>query len=239
MADFIDTSHKTLAVRIADRLRSEILSKKIDTGTRITAKEIADQWNTSQVPVREAFSILAGEGLLEINPYRGAIVKTMSQESINEINDIVGAMEVLLCLRCLKIGYSEELINNLVSINRELEEFAVRLPDDNDFWLGEPSEEDIKNAVIRVETNIRFHRAMYSIDKGSEIYRLYEIYVARLEAVRHYYAMPKKRVIETVQEHYMLIDAIKANDPAELERVMNLHSQNSRIRFEIYKGSKV
>ena len=239
MADFYETSHKTLAVRIADDLRTDILSKKIATGSRITAKEIADQWNTSQVPVREAFSILAGEGLLEINPYRGATVKIMSQESIDEVNDIVGALEALLCRRCLRIGYSDELIERLASTNRELEVFAKSLPDDDSFFVDDPTEEDIRNAVRRVETNIRFHRLLYSLDRGSEIYRLYEIYVSRLEAVRHYYAMPKKRVIETVQEHYMIIDAIKAHDINKLEQVMRLHSNNSKIRFDLYKGSMV
>ena len=82
MAEIFDGSHKTIAVKIAEKLRDDILSKRITPGTHITAKEIADYWHSSQVPVREAFSILAGEGFLEINAYRGATVLMLNQEKI-------------------------------------------------------------------------------------------------------------------------------------------------------------
>ena len=235
MADYYETSHKTLAVRIADKLRDEILSKKVAPGSRITAKEIADAWKTSQVPVREAFSILAGEGLVEINPYRGATVMGLSQERMDEVSEIVGAMVVLLCKRCLNIGYSEELLEELYSINRELQALAERLPDDERFFSDRFTDEYKRFAIERVTTNIRFHRALYSLAKASETYRVYEKYVTMLEAVRHYYAMPKSRVIETVQEHYLFLEAIKAKDLEKLESAVKHHSENSRIRFELYK----
>lgn len=59
---------------MADQLRDDIVSHRIKPGSRITAKEIADKYGVSSMPVREAFSMLCGENLLEMNPYRGATV---------------------------------------------------------------------------------------------------------------------------------------------------------------------
>lgn len=64
----------TIANRVADQLRDDIVSHRIKPGSRITAKEIADKYGVSSMPVREAFSMLCGENLLEMNPYRGATV---------------------------------------------------------------------------------------------------------------------------------------------------------------------
>ena len=60
----------TIANRVADQLRDDIVSHRIKPGSRITAKEIADKYGVSSMPVREAFSMLCGENLLEMNPYR-------------------------------------------------------------------------------------------------------------------------------------------------------------------------
>ena len=222
-----DTVTKTLPVRMADQLRADIMSKEIAPGSRITAKQIADLWNTSQVPVREAFSILAGEGLLEINAYRGATVLELSEDRINEINDIVGAVEFLLCRKCMKIGFSDELLQELYSINKELEDLTEKISDTNQL------------AIERVTLNMHFHRTMYSICEGTETYRLYVRYVKHLEAVRHVYAMPKDRIIETVHEHYQLIDAAKNGDIEKLISVIRIHSMNSRVRFGLYQGNVI
>lgn len=222
-----DVVTKTLPARMAEQLRRDIISKEIAPGSHITAKEIAELWHTSQVPVREAFSILAGEGLIEINAYRGVTVLELSEERINEINDIVGALEVLLCRMCIQKGVSPELIEALTNINNELEVLTKKINDDNQL------------AIERVSLNMEFHRTMYSSMKGTETYRLYERYVNHLEAIRHVYAMPTKRVIETVQEHYQLIDALKAGDADELVRLIRAHSVNSRVRFGLYKGNVI
>ena len=56
----------TIANRVADQLRDDIVSHRIKPGSRITAKEIADKYGVSSMPVREAFSMLCGENLLEM-----------------------------------------------------------------------------------------------------------------------------------------------------------------------------
>ena len=62
----------TVASKVTERLREDIISKKIEAGSRITIKEISERYGVGSMPVREAFRTLEGENLLEINPYKGA-----------------------------------------------------------------------------------------------------------------------------------------------------------------------
>ena len=78
-------SGKTIAVQIAEQLRVDILSRVIEPGSRITVKEIADRYNVSAMPVREAFNMLVGEQLLELNPYRGATVMAVTSELMAQL----------------------------------------------------------------------------------------------------------------------------------------------------------
>ena len=113
-------SNKTIAVQIADRIRDDILSRAIAPGSRITVKEIADRYNVSAMPVREAFNMLCGEQFLELNPYKGATVMALTPELMAQLNDMQGALESLLVELCLQKGYPDELLDQLEAINQEL-----------------------------------------------------------------------------------------------------------------------
>lgn len=59
----------------------------IQPGSRLIASELAEQLNLSRGPVREALAVLAGQGLVELLPDRGAILRPMAQQ------DLVGVYE--------------------------------------------------------------------------------------------------------------------------------------------------
>ena len=110
----------TIANRVADQLRDDIVSHRIQPGSRITAKEIADKYGVSSMPVREAFSMLCGENLLEMNPYRGATVIAVTPELVAQLNDLQYALESLLIELSMKKGYSEELLHQLEDVNAQM-----------------------------------------------------------------------------------------------------------------------
>ena len=70
--------------QVASILRSSILSGGISQGQSITLDSISEQVGMSRTPVREAFQILASEGLLELRQNRCAIVKGISIEAIKD-----------------------------------------------------------------------------------------------------------------------------------------------------------
>jgi DNA-binding GntR family transcriptional regulator len=74
--------------QVASILRSSILLGEIAVGTSITLDSISEQVGLSRTPVREAFQILATEGLLELRQNRCAIVKGVSEEAIRDHYEI-------------------------------------------------------------------------------------------------------------------------------------------------------
>ena len=88
-------AEKTLAARVTDKLREDIINNKFEAGSRITIKEIAERYGVSPMPVREAFRTLEGEKFLEINAYKGATVQRIDE---NFVRDVYGILRGLECV---------------------------------------------------------------------------------------------------------------------------------------------
>ncbi len=203
----------TIASRIADLLRDDIISRRIEPGTRITAKEIADKYGVSSMPVREAFSMLCGENLLYLNPYRGVTVVAVTPQMVAELNDLQTALESLLVELCMKKGYTEETLKELEEINLQME----MLKDDEQEWRSK-----------RLDLNIRFHTVEYSPCKEHLAYSLFQRNLHQLAAIRKHYQLDMKRAKETVLEHNQIIHAIRNNDLTSAITFTKQHTLNSK-----------
>ena len=66
---------------VTNRLRDMIVSLRLPPGERIQELEVAQLLGVSRTPVREAIKVLTAEGLVELLPLRGAIVKAFSAKA--------------------------------------------------------------------------------------------------------------------------------------------------------------
>ncbi|GAB2583339.1 hypothetical protein GCM10027168_15110 [Streptomyces capparidis] len=78
----------SLRQQIADALRDEMLTGRLPAGDRFTVKEIAELYEVSATPVREALVDLAAQGLLEVQHHRGFMVRRLT---LSDFEDIVAA----------------------------------------------------------------------------------------------------------------------------------------------------
>lgn len=83
---------KILAVDIADALREKILSMELAPGTHLTESVLAKAYATSRTPIREALSLLEGEGLVRIIPFKGAAVSKITEKDIRNYSEIHGLL---------------------------------------------------------------------------------------------------------------------------------------------------
>lgn len=79
--------------RVASALREAIIQKKIKEGETLTLDTTAQELGVSVTPVREAFQILARDGLIELKQNKGAIVLGFNETTIREHYQIRAAME--------------------------------------------------------------------------------------------------------------------------------------------------
>lgn len=67
--------------RVASALRKAIISKSIPEGAELTLENTAQELGVSVTPVREAFQILARDGLLEVKQNKCAIVLGVTEKN--------------------------------------------------------------------------------------------------------------------------------------------------------------
>ena len=78
----------TLAIEIARHLREQIISGTLPAGERVNETRITRELALSRSPVREALRILESEGLVTLEPHRGARVRAVSEQDLEEIFDV-------------------------------------------------------------------------------------------------------------------------------------------------------
>ena len=70
---------------IADKLRAMVARGSLGPGMRLGQTELAEQFNASRVPVREALKLLTSEGIVEHDPNRGFFVTRLSRDEAEQI----------------------------------------------------------------------------------------------------------------------------------------------------------
>lgn len=86
---------------VADALREAIFRAVLKQGESLRQDAIAKQFGVSQVTVREAFRLLAEEGVVEIVPRRGAVVASLSPADVEEIVELRIVLETMLVARAI------------------------------------------------------------------------------------------------------------------------------------------
>jgi DNA-binding GntR family transcriptional regulator len=85
----------TLTNRVYATLKDRILSRSLPPGARLKHAELATALGVSITPVREAIVELEKDGLVEVIPYRGSLVKEMSAEEICDVYEVRISLESL------------------------------------------------------------------------------------------------------------------------------------------------
>ena len=155
----------TISGRIADRLRLDVLSGRLTSGTRLSEISLAEKFAVSRTPVREAFAQLSLEGLLESTPNVGVRVAPLIN---NEIRDLI------------------------LPLRQTLESYALRsiFPTlgKGDFQLWDDILRQMKKACQQrnynntAEQDIVFHRSIIHRTGNDDVIAIWSAIVARLRS---------------------------------------------------------
>lgn len=190
----------TLPDRVCQALRQAILKGVFAPGDRIVQEEIASSLGVSRMPVREALRKLEVEGLVQIEPNRGAIVKRLSLEDIEEIYFLRSALEKMAVEESIKKLQKHDLVEleSLVAIMDQV--------DDVDYF---------------VKTNIEFHRLLM---KYCEKKRL----TSFIETLWNGFPQQTPHVLENQMkksnlEHREILNAVKEQDVQRAAELVSYH----------------
>lgn len=207
-----DASRVAASQRIADHLRTAILSGEIPPGGRLRQEEIAERLGVSRLPVREALRILEAEGLTEHAANKGSRVPLLDQDEVRTLYLMRERLEPLA------------LIESMAHLKPADLQRLTRLQDQI---------EADDNLVRFLELDREFHLASYS---GCPAEQLLGTVTRLWNATQHYrrtYVVvsgPQRRWVVNC-EHRLILDAITRNDPVDAERYLSGHIRRTRIEL--------
>jgi DNA-binding GntR family transcriptional regulator len=193
---------RTIAEAIASALRSDITAGRLQAGERLRQVALADRFNVSTTPVREAFAILQHEGLVRMHPQRGATVFVPSTEDLHEHYEIRAALEALAVER---VAASFEP-QDAPSLQEILDEMA-----------------SCTDPARYIELNHRFHMSLYRLSKRNRLVDLISGLRNASDAYVQIYAaeaVPSKRLD---REHREILAACTAREPERAARAIRHH----------------
>lgn len=190
-------------------LRRLLLTGELAPGQPIRQDALADLLGVSRVPIREALKILEGEGQVEYRPRRGYVVSELTVDDLREIYRLRRLLETEAARQAVKLVTDEE-IAALESAEAEVE--AAGATED----------------VLAIATaNRRFHFIVFEAARMPHLLTLLARLWDSTAAYRSVYYGSDERLRRFEQEHWSIINAVRARDARELVKVLNVHRDES------------
>jgi DNA-binding GntR family transcriptional regulator len=195
---------KLLSARelVASELRKAILTGKFSEGEEITQEKVAEMLGVSRMPVREAISILANDGLLKTFPNKSAIVAEIPDNYIKEHFQVRILLEgEATALACNNFENLEEIIDIHEQHNKAIEDG------------------DIEQVHL---LNQSFHIMIWDAAKNKKLKALLLQLWNGLSIVDK-----NKSLIHKHREHDIIIQAFKEKNPEKARQAMKKHLESS------------
>mgnify|MGYP001036622783 CR=1 FL=1 len=193
-------------VRLAAILRKSILSGELKNGQELSLTELAEKFNVSRTPVREAFQILEQEGLLKLRMNRGAIVKGIDEKFIQDHFDMRILLEGEAAFRAAQRSMDVSALRP--EQNRAEARFLAMDPEEYGKY-----NQDIHVAIWTAADNQKLYDYLSALWNGPSIGRSVE---------------PNDHRAKSIQEHGYILRCIERGLAEEARAAMRQHIQRSK-----------
>jgi DNA-binding GntR family transcriptional regulator len=199
-----------LAAAVTARLRDMIVEGMLQPGTRLNERMLCEQLNVSRTPLREAFKTLAVEGLIALQPNRGAVVAQMSVPDIEQTFEVMGALEgfsgELACARA-----TDEEIAEVRALQFELMAAHAR-----------------RDLPTYYRLNHTIHDRFNAMARNAVLTETYQQINARIQSLRFRSNFNPDKWDQAVKEHAAMLDALERRDGPALRLILQQHLRNKR-----------
>jgi DNA-binding GntR family transcriptional regulator len=212
--------HRALVDTLAATLQARVLSGELPTGARLRQEALAEEFGVSRTPVREALRKLQANGLVELRPNRGALVRGLSPREVRDAYEVRAELEGLAAELAALHPHQEDIdaLRKAQGEFRAALDEAVAARD-----RGEPPSEDVSARWGRA--NDLFHQTIQHAAGNS-------VLAATLTHLHRSFPRDLSRTVlresttllnENVHEHEAIIDAIDRRDSAAARELMVKH----------------
>ncbi len=201
----IAIARSTLPQVAAERLRALIIEGVLAPGARLNERELSEQLGVSRTPLREAFRLLAAEGLLLQLPNRGVQVVALSREDVRHAFEVMASLEGLAGeLAAARVTDAD--LDDLRALQSDLEGAHKR-----------------RNLPGYYRVNRAIHDRFNAIAGNPVLAQTYRTLNARLHALRFRSNLNGAKWDRAVAEHRSMLAALAARDGAALRDLLVRH----------------
>lgn len=198
-------NHRPLREIVYEELKMQILTGAIKPGTRMMEVELAEDMGVSRTPIREAIRKLEKEGLVTIEPRRGAYASEASVE------DMVSILEVRQELEGLAAGLAAERITD------EFKQQMVEAAEGFKRALEEGNTEEL------ITSDTLFHHIIVDATNNTVLVNMVEQLQERVLRFRYLYYSDFKRAEMMPAEHQAIIDGILSGNAKVARKSAEVH----------------
>ena len=210
MAEIFEIPRTNLHQQVAQRLRQMLVEGVIAPGAKLNERELSTVLQVSRTPLREAIRMLAAEGLVELQPHRGAVALALDRDAIAHTFEVMAGLEAL----------SGELAAQRITDEARAEVQAMHFE-----MLAAWTRRDL-SAYYAI--NARIHGAINSAARNPVLAATYAQVNARLQALRFRSNQDEDKWKRAVGEHEKMVAALAARDPAAMRSVLVAHLNHKR-----------
>jgi DNA-binding GntR family transcriptional regulator len=204
---------RSLADEIAYRLRADILDGRIPLGAPLRHEQLAARFGVSRTPIREALRKLQALNLVEVEPNRGAIVRTPARAELLEVYELRADLEGFACeLACARAA------------DRELDALELAQAQMAAALRGGLDDAGFDAAVA--EANGAFHGTIHRAAGNRRL-------LTTIRDLQHFFPRdsvwraiahdPARLHAMNISEHERIAAALRARRPAQARRAMREH----------------
>jgi DNA-binding GntR family transcriptional regulator len=199
-----------LSAAVTARLRDMIVEGILSPGTRLNERMLCEQLNVSRTPLREAFKTLAGEGLIALQPNRGAVVAQMSVSEIEQTFEVMGALEGLSGeLACARATEAE--VAEIKALHFEMLAAHTR-----------------RDLPAYYKLNHEIHDQINAMARNPVLTETYQRINARIQSLRFRSNFKQEKWDAAVKEHAVMLEALEKRDGQGLRNILQQHLRNKR-----------
>ena len=204
-------SRKSLHQELVDRLLQMLITGELTPGTKVPEKDLCIRFGVSRTPMREALKVLASEGLVRLEPNRGAWVTQVTVSEVNEVFPVLGALEAL----------SGELACKHIT---DAEIDAVRLLHQQMVEAYEAQDLDGYFSI-----NQEIHKAILTAARNDTLTISCQALSLRMQRARYLANMSDERWRMALDEHEKILHFLIERNGKKLAKTLSEHLETKRV----------
>ncbi len=209
----IGLDRATAAERIYNALIVELVSGHLTRGEKLQEREIADFFQVSRTPLREAIRKLEHDGFLTNVPYRGVFVRNYTKGEIETLFELRSELEAMAARLASERASNEDIDKLKKMIARSKKIHSSRSKDET------------------IRSTVELHMLIAEMSGNPWLYKIIKQIQIHCSLLRHQAHHDPKRSEEFFKEHQILVKAIEARDAKKAEQIMRQHVDSAQQFF--------